>query len=245
MTATAFALCAASAVAQDLSLDEIVANHYEALGGLDQLKSVTTRQMTGVMSLPQGMEATFLLISKRPTKARMEFTLQGLTAVQAYDGETAWMVMPFMGQTEPEVMPPDLAEPMSEEADFDGPLVDYQEKGHQLELAGMEEVEGADTYKLKLTLTNGEVTYYFLDAEYFLPIKTTSQRTIQGADLDIATTLSDYKEVDGMMIPHSIAITGQGPGTQTLTINVIEHNVAIDDERFMMPKTEAVTDTTK
>lgn len=235
LTTVCAALGATGAIAQDLSLDEIMANHYEALGGLERIKSVTSRKMEGRMTIQQGMEASFTLISKRPMKARMEFTLQGMTGVQAYDGETAWMVMPFMGQTEPEVMPPDMADPMKEEADFDGPLVDYADKGHQLALVGMDDVEGARVYKLELTHKNGEVTYYYIDAEYFLPIKTESDRTIQGNQIHVETLLSDYKEVDGMMIPHSIQIL-QGPGSQTLTIERIEHNVEIDDAQFAMPK---------
>ncbi len=229
------ALCGPAALAQDLSLDEILKSHYEALGGLDNIRSITSRKMVGRMTLPQGMEATFTLLSKRPMKARMEFTLQGMTGVQAYDGETAWMLMPFMGQTEPEIMPPDMADPMKEEADFDGPLVDYAEKGHKLALLGMEEVEGAQTYKLELTHKNGEVTIFYLDAEYFLPIKSESDRTTQGMEMHVETVLSDYKEVDGMMIPHSIQIL-QGPGSQTLTIEQVEHNVEIDDAQFSMPK---------
>ena len=38
------------------------------------------------------------MIQKRPDMARLEFTVQGLTAVQAYDGKDAWQIMPFHGQ---------------------------------------------------------------------------------------------------------------------------------------------------
>ncbi len=229
--------------AQELSLDEVLANYYEAVGGVEKIKSINTMRVTGRMMLPQGMEATFQRLSMRPNKIRLEFTVQGITGIQAFDGETAWMLMPFMGQTDPEEMPPDMAERMREEADFDGPLMDHEAKGHQVELVGTEEVEGAQTYKLKVTLKHGEVTYSYLDSEYFLPIKTAEKRTIQGTELEMETILSDYKEVDGLMVPHSIQVMG-GPGAQALIIERVEINPELDDTEFAMPKPAAPKDTT-
>jgi len=235
LAVTALAVvCGPTAVAQDLSLEQIIDNHYEALGGLDKVKSVASRRMVGTMTMEPAGEAAFTLFSKRPSKARMEITAQGQTGIQAFDGETGWMFMPFMGQAAPEVMPPGMANSMREEADFDGPLVDYQEKGHSLTLIGFGDVEGTVTYELELTHRNGEVTTYHLNAESFLPMLTESNRTVQGTQLHVQTILSDYREVNGMMIPHSIQVI-QDMGSQTLTIELIEHNVEIDDALFVMP----------
>jgi outer membrane lipoprotein-sorting protein len=190
--------------------------------------------MVGSMTMEPAGEASFKLLSKRPLKARMEITTQGQTGVQAFDGETGWMFMPFMGQMAPEIMPPEMTNSMREEADFDGPLVDYQEKGHSLRLIGSGDVEGIPTYELELTHRNGEVTTYHLNAESFLPMLTESNRSVQGTQLHVQTILSDYREVEGMMIPHSIKVI-QDMGSQTLTIEQIELNVEIDDAQFTMP----------
>jgi hypothetical protein len=187
------------------------------------------------MTLGQGMEAPFIRVTARPKFVRLDFTLQGMTATQAYDGQTGWWFIPFMGQTAPEVMPADLAKSMDEEADFDGPLVGYKERGILVELAGQEQVEGTNTYKLKVTLKSGDVTYYFIDAEYWLPIRTQSKRTLQGRELDIVTTLGDYKPEGGLMVPHSIQVSGQGPGTQGFVIEKVEINPTVKDEDFKMP----------
>ncbi len=225
--------------AQDMSLEEILGNYYEASGGLETLKSIQSMTVTGKMTLGHGVEAPFTRYAKRPNMLRMDISVQGMTGVQAYDGETAWMLMPFMGQTAPEMMPADLASEMEQEADMDGPMVDYQEKGHQVELMGKDEAEGAEAYKLKLTLKNGEVTYYYLDAEYFLVIMTESKRTIQGTEVEYTTVLSDYKEVGGLMIPHSVEVRSQGPVGQTILIEQVELNPEIDDAKFAMPAGEA------
>ena len=228
------AVTAPAAIAQDLSLEQVIDNHYQALGGLDKVKSVASRRMVGTMTMQPAGEAAFTMLSKRPTKARMEITVQGQTGIQAFDGETGWMFMPFMGQTAPEVMPQDMAASMREEADFDGPLVDYREKGHSLTLIGMGDVEGTATYELELTHRNGEVTTYHLNAESFLPMLTESNRNVQGMQLHVQTVLSDYREVSGMMVPHSIQVI-QDMGSQTLTIELIEYNIEIDDALFVMP----------
>lgn len=230
------AALAAPARAQELTRDEVLKRHYEAQGGLEKMKAVETVKMTGRMLMGPGMEAAFVRLAKRPNRFRMEFTVQGMTGVQAYDGETAWMHLPFIGRAEPEVMPGDLAKQIIEDADIDGPLVDYEEKGHQVELVGKEDVEGSPAYKLKVTLKSGEVTYYYLDAEYFLPIKTASKRTIQGTEFNVETSLGDYREVGGLMMPFSIRVKGQGPAEQAIIVDAVELNVPVDDAQFKMPK---------
>jgi outer membrane lipoprotein-sorting protein len=223
-------------LAQEPSVDDVLSRYYEAAGGVERLKSVMTRKMTGRMQVGPGIEATFTMVAKRPAKMRMEFTVQGMTAVQAFDGEVGWMISPFMGQTEPEPMPADIVQTIREDADFDGPLVDYAAKGHSVEMGGKEDVQGTETYKLKLTLKDGQVTYYYLDSEYFLPIKTEARRTVQGMDINAETFMSDYKSVDGMMLPFSLQIMGQGPQAQTLSIENVEFNIDIDDKVFVMPE---------
>ncbi len=217
------------------TVDQIIAKYYEAAGGLDKFKAVNAMRITGRMTLGQGMEAPFTRLTKRPKMVRVDFTLQGMTATQAYDGQTAWMFVPFMGQTAAEVMPADLAKSMEEEADFDGPLVDYASRGIQVELAGDEQVEGTNAFKLKVTMKSGDVTYYFLDAEYYLPIRTEAKRTLQGREFNIATTLGDYKVEGGLLLPHSIQVSGQGPGTQAFVIEKVEINPSLKDEDFKMP----------
>ena len=103
--------------------------------------------------------------------------------------------MPMMGKKEPEVMGEDETKAAEEQADMDGPLMDYKEKGNKVELIGKEQVEGADAYKIKCTLKNGEERYIYLDAETYLDIKTEAKRTIRGSEVESESYLSDYKEV--------------------------------------------------
>jgi len=232
------AVLAAPAQAQDLTLDEVLNNYYEAIGGLDAWQSVESIKMTGKMMMGgMGIEAPFTVMSKRPNKARIEFVFQGMTGIQAYDGETAWQVMPFTGSTDPEEIPDDDAEDLWDQADVDGPLVGWEESGHTVELVGMEETEGTQAYKLKVTLNSGSVQYYFLDAEYFIPIRMEGVREQQGRTVEFETIVSDYKEVDGLMIAHSMEVRPKGaPAGQAVTMDLIELNVEMPDSLFVMPE---------
>jgi outer membrane lipoprotein-sorting protein len=220
--------------------DEIIAKNIQARGGLDKLKSVQTIKATATMAMGPGMEAPGLLIQKRGNLARLEFTVQGLTAVQAYDGKNAWQIMPFTGKKDPELMPADEAKEIEETADVDGPLVDYKSKGHQVELLGKEKVEGTDAYKLKVSLKNGDVLTVYIDADSFLTIKEETKRTVRGTEQVVEQSIGDYKDVNGLIIPFAMESGVKGSQErEKLTISKIELNVPADDSIFKMPAAPA------
>jgi len=228
------ALLAPAAMAQ--TVDEVIAKNIEAKGGMEKLKAMKTLRVTGKMMMGQGMEAPFTMMAKRPRMTRTEFVFAGMTGVQAYDGKNGWMVMPFMGKKDPEAMPEDQAKLMEEQADIDGPLVDWKEKGHKVELLGKEQVEGADAYKVKVTKKNGDVSTIFIDAESHLEIKSEGKRKIRGTEYEGETVLGEYKEVEGMMMAHSMESGAKGsPQRQKMVIEKIEVNPALADTLFLMP----------
>jgi outer membrane lipoprotein-sorting protein len=234
LTVAAAILAATPAAAQPA--DEIIAKNLAAKGGLEKLKAVNTIRMTGRMTFGPGIEAPIVLEIKRPKSMRMDLTIQGMTGSQAYDGASGWSLMPFGGSKVPQQMTAEEATLAEEQADIDGPLIDYKAKGNTVELLGKEKVEGAEAYKLKVTLKNGVVRTMYIDAEHFLEIKEESKRTIRGTEMEMETIVGDYKEVNGLMLPHSVDAGAKGsPQRQKLVIEKIEINVPIDDARFKMP----------
>jgi outer membrane lipoprotein-sorting protein len=232
----AIGLLAMPAEAQ--TLEEVMDSYYEAIGGIDAWKAVKSMKFSGTLSM-QGMAIPYTMTFMRPKMVRREFTVQGMTGIQAYDGTTAWQMLPFMGQTSPEVMPPDQAESMAEDADIGGALFEWDTKGSQLELVGKEEVEGTEAFKLKLTTANGDVEYYYLDAGVFLPIKVEGSEERQGAVVPFEVIIGDYKEVNGLMIGHSRENRSQMiPGGQTITMDKVEIDIEIDASIFAMPEEE-------
>jgi outer membrane lipoprotein-sorting protein len=225
-----------SAAAWAQTADEIIAKHEKAMGGKDKIKAVQTERVTGKMVMGQGMEAPFTMEMARPNKMRMEFTLQGMTGVQAFDGKNGWSVMPFMGKTDPEAAPEEEAKKMQEQASMDGLLMDYKDFGRTVEMVGKEDLEGTPVYKLKVTQKSGDVAYLYIDAEQYMLLKQTGKTKVRGQEIESETVFSNFKTVDGLIFPYSIEQKAAGmPGGMTMTVSKIELNPGVADSRFTMP----------
>lgn len=228
-----FALIALSTGAQ--TVDEVIAKNIQAEGGLAKLGSVQTLRTSGKM-IVQSFEVRFVEVAKRSDKVREEMTVQGMSQVRAYDGTTAWQINPFEGRRDPELLSADDSKDLQIDADIDGPLVNYKEKGYKAELVGHDSVEGTDCYKIKLTLKNGDIRYYYLDTDSFLELKLETQTSIRGSIQENETFYGDYEEVNGIYYPFAFE-TGQKGGTDRVkfTVEKIEQNVPLDDSLFSMP----------
>jgi outer membrane lipoprotein-sorting protein len=235
------ALCLAAAAVIALpaaaqTIDEIIAKSIEARGGEAKLRAVKSVRMTGHIEVGPGMIAPMSLVVKRPGMVRMEFTLQGMTAIQAYDGKAGWDVMPFQGKKDAEPMAADDVKEMADQADLDGPLMDYKAKGHSVEYLGKEKVEGSDAYKLKITKKNGNVETTFIDADSGLEVKTIAKITQQGNEVEAESTYSDFRNVDGLILPFSIEQGRVGsPQKAKITMEKVEINPDLSDAQFQMP----------
>ena len=227
-------LCAVSMSAADLTVDQILAKNAEAKGGLDKLRAVQSIRFAGKINLG-GLEAPVTLVKKRPEQMRIDFTVQGMTGTQAYDGKGGWMVMPFMGKKDAEAMSGDMLKEVKDMADFDGPFIDPDKKGYKIELLGKADIEGTPAYKLKL-VRDGQESIIYLDAESFLEIKAEAKRKIQGQEVEGETTYGNYQEFGGLLFPMSIEMKAKGmPGGQTITFEKVELNPTVAGETFTMP----------
>jgi hypothetical protein len=228
----------AAAMAQDL--DEILARYYQARGGMDRLLAVNSIRYSGFMTVGTEMNAPMSVEQKRPNFMRLEFTLQGLTAVQAYDGKTGWIVMPFMGRTEPKLMSSEELQAAIEQADFDGPLVNYRQKGHRIELTGKETIDGKAAYKLKVSLKGAGTYHLYLDASSFLPFKEIRRRTYQEMEREMQTVIGDYRTVSGLVIAHSTETSARGTAfRQKVVITRVEINPTLPNSLFAIPRATA------
>jgi len=217
--------------------DELVNKNIEAKGGIDKIKAVKTVRMTGRVVFPGGFVANAGEENMRPNLLRETFSLQGMTGVQAYDGATGWQIQPFGGKKDPQFMGEDDLRDLIIDSDIDGPLVDYQAKGNKVEYMGHGVVDGDDALRLKVTLKDGDIVYYFLDPDTFLEIRKETQEFIRGSVKESASEVGAYKPVAGVMYPYSIS---SGPKNdpsswQTITMDRIEVNVPLENADFAVP----------
>jgi len=220
--------------------EEIINNYIKTIGGMDKIQAVKTLRRTGKFIGGGGFEAAILEENKRQKMVRQEFSIQGMTGINAYNGQAGWKIEPWQGKKDVEPLGEEEMKQIIEDSDFDGPLVNYQQKGNKVEFVGMDQVEGTDAYKLKVTLASGDVRYYYMDTDYFVPIKIDTKRMIRGAEREYETTLGDYKEVNGWYLPHSVETNLKGSqDKQKVAYEKIEANVPIDDARFQVPTAAA------
>jgi len=217
--------------------EELVAKNIQARGGLEKLRAIQTLRMSGRLQ-----EGSFMAQlgqdAKAPDLLRQVITLQGMNMIQAYDGTSGWQISPFSGRKDPELVGEEELRGLQEEADFYGPLVDYQAKGNTIEYLGHDTVDGDDAFRLKVTLKNGDIVYYYLDPETFLEIRVEKQMFIHGSVRESYTEMGAYKLVAGVYFPFSL-VSGspRNPGGGAkITIDKIEANVPMDAAEFKMPK---------
>jgi len=218
--------------------DEVINNYVTAIGGMDKINSINTAKMTGKFSAGS-MDINFVRYYKRPTKMKMEMTIQGMTMIQAYDGTSAWMLNPFQGSREPEKMSEVDSKEVKNNADLEGNIVNYQQKGGKVEFIAKEDMEGTEVYKIKLTDKDGDVTYYFFDVQSYLLLKETSKRKMGEKEASVDVIYGNYKATDGFLYPMSVEILAPDSpmgGSQKAVIEKIEYNVSLDDSMFPMPE---------
>jgi outer membrane lipoprotein-sorting protein len=219
------------------TVDEIVKKALDARGGVEKIKAIRSERISGHVSFPQGTEGTFVVELKRPLKMRAEISIEGQKIIRVYDGKLAgWMINPFTENKDVQPLPSEELKSISDESDFDGPLVDYKSKGNQIELAGKETLDDKPVYRLKLTNKNGNIRFYFIDASSFLLLKWEGLQKTGDQELPWESYFSDFREVQGLK--YAFRIDLGSPGTdikQTLTVEKIEIDLPIDDSRFGKP----------
>lgn len=136
----------------------------------------------------------------------------------------------------PKPLPDEVVMDAGEQADIDGPLVDWKSKGHQIELVGCEVVDGREIYKLKLTLKSGGVLFSYLDVKSMYLIRTESTRQVRGRPIRIETTFGDYRKTGGILFPHLVEVRAAGrPQVLRLMVDKVEVNPPLSEARFAPP----------
>jgi len=227
-----------SSLAHAIDADELIAKNIEARGGIAAMKALQSVHLVGKFRGGGGFEADFAQKISRPGLVRNEFSLQGMTQIQAYDGQQAWQISPFGGRKDPEKLPEDMARIFSVSADLDGPLVDYAAKGHKVTYLGTEDVDGTLAHKLRVVLKDGNEIVYFFDPDHFLEIRTQNKQFIRGSEQESETDLGDYEKFGGVYFATAIDSGAKGSSSDEkgkIEVTSLEVNVPLDAAQFAFP----------
>ena len=234
--ATLFAVTLAVPATPPPTVDKIVADYVAARGGLTKIRALKTLRQTGRIFEGQGREALVVREVKPPGRIRVQFTIQGVTAVFASNGTTGWKVSPFEDDMQIKDLPNEVTSEAMDQTDIEGPLVDWKAKGHTVEFAGKDTVNGLPAYKLKITLKSGAVRTSYIDAASHYEVRVDSTRLVKGLDLKVETTFSDHKKTGGVLFPRRIEIAAEGrPQHARVVVDKVEVNPALSDALFERP----------
>ena len=218
------------------TVDKIVADYVTARGGLAKLRAIKTLRQTGRIFEGQGREALVVREVKPPGRIRVQFTIQGVTAVFASNGKTGWKVSPFEDDMQLKDLPDEVTSEAMDQTDLEGPLVDWKVKGHTIEFAGNETVNGRATYKLKVTLNSGAVRTSYIDVASHFEVRVDSTRQVKGLNLKIETTFTDHQTTGGVLFPRRIEIAAEGrPQRARVVVDKVEVNPVLSDALFERP----------
>ncbi len=207
--------------------DEIIAKNQEAMGGTAKLTALNSVKMSGSMSA-QGQDFPITITKSHLKGMRVDLDIMGQACYQIITPEKGSMFFPIQGMTEPKEMDADALKSGQSQLDLQGSLTNYKEKGKKVELIGKEKVDGADAFKLKLTDKDGRTTDYFVDAKTYRVVKTAGKASMNGQEMDIETSFSDFKQnADGYWFPYTMT-TQNGP----MTFEKIETNIKVDESIF-------------
>ena len=215
------------------TVDEIIQQHGNVMGGLDNVNKLQSLKKTGTITL-QGAEfpITVQVINNKAMRSDIDVLGQKITI--CYKDGKGWTINPFAGiSTATDVAGVELAEYKSQTM-IASQLMDYKTRGHQVELLGKETMDSITAYKIKLiNHESGKITYYFIDSSTFLLIKliTTMQDNV-GDETEVVTTFSDLKDIGGFKFNMTQTQTINGQPYRNLKFQTVELNVSIDEKIF-------------
>jgi hypothetical protein len=219
--------------AQEAKLDDILSAYYKAIG-IEKMKDWQTVTGTGKL-IGQGMENLVKFYIKRPEKIRVEVEVQGNKMIQVFDGKQGWSIISWSGSSDPQDMTADDIKGMKDQADFEGALYNWKEKGHKAELIGKEDFEGSAVYKIKLTKADGDIETWFIDAENYVPLKMAATVKIQGNEIESECYFSNYSEFNGVLMAKTNINKYKSQTVSTMQLDKMEVNLPVSDSLFVKP----------
>ena len=219
------------------TVDDIVSRYIDARGGYDRLKAIQTIKITRTVATPFS-DIKVTVYKKRPQLFRADqgpaggaTTARGVNEQDAWDTAAGGKIVTRAAK--------EAAETRELDADFDGLLVDWKQKGHTVTYEGKVPLPGGEAHRLKVVTKGGTERTIFLDAQTFLERRHTGVLSLpNNRRFDVTIDFSNWKDVKGVKFPFDIneERTGREPVQSFVTYTEeIEVNVPIDDALFATP----------
>lgn len=219
----------ANEVPAGITADAVISDYISAIGGKETLMNVKTIVSTMGMDL-MGQKATVVEKKKAPGMYMTDIQAMGMTMQKiTMNADGVTMAGPQGAQS---FSPGDKEyESMKGQAEM-FPQLNYGE-GYTLELKGKEDVEGQVAYKILVTNPDGDKSTEYYSATNNLLIRSITSQEANGQTQTVTADYTEYKEVNGVFLPHTVTITGAAPFPMKMVAESIEINTPVPNTEFM------------
>ena len=210
---------------------EIIEMNIKARGGKEKILSLKNMKMECI-SNRQGMEFPLTLTFSHKQGFRMDMQIMGMDCFMLINNKAAYSYFPMRGQASPEAMPDEAHKAMIARLDIHGDFIDYESKGISFSVLPEEKLDERVCYVLLSKSKEGKEKTIYLDKETKLIVKEISKTEVEGEEKEVAATYSDYKTIDGFVLPMAMTSPMQGD----LKVSKYTINAELKAEMFELKK---------
>lgn len=208
--------------------------HAEAMGGRERIDALKTLKATGVTRNERG-DLKFVLWAGRPNKIRTELTSGTRTIAQAWGGgeEEPWSADSESRRVT--IMNGEGADAFKVESEFDDPLIAGKDRKVSLDYVGEVTQDGRELLKVVVTQNFSQTSFIYLDPASYLIVRRDVVRRRQGVEIVLRTDYSDFRAVEGVLLPHRLSVLKNGKRLHETVIDRVEANVKLPVSLFTVP----------
>jgi outer membrane lipoprotein-sorting protein len=221
------------------TVDEVIERHTIAMGGRAAIEAIQSIDFDLHITDPK-FEVEGNYFAARPGKMRIDVNAGGEHVfTEAFDGQQGWQ---WEGKgTAQKAATEEATAALRHGVELPGKLFGLHElkaRGHRIELAGRENIDGIQYYVLRLTLSDGYATTLYVDPKTWL---ITRRRDVRPLHVDVdptPTTIehrnSDFRTVAGVKFAFASSETDlqSGKVLETAVIRGVKVNPALAPSIF-------------
>tara|TARA_B100000035_G_scaffold119209_1_gene101123 strand:- start:901 stop:3024 length:2124 start_codon:yes stop_codon:yes gene_type:complete len=215
-------------VSTDVSAEGIVTNYINSIGGRDRLEKVESIEISGNANL--NMQGQSFVLEFYSLKNNQNQSLATVTAGGMMVQKSVFNKYQGYNEVNGQRMP--LTDSELESAIIDSAL--FSELNYDfstIELIGTSVVNDEKVYEIKIT--DNKTEYYSIESG--LKVKEIETTEVEGNQIVVETTVNEYEEVDGVLIPSEINQVTPAlpiPGGITIKFSKIKLDVKTSDSDF-------------
>ena len=212
-------------IPEGINATSIMVSYIEAIGGKDAVDGVKTLLFSAEMTIEGApFKPTAIRKSMAPNKSSTEIIVPGMGTMmkEKFDGESGYSEQ---GGMKNPMSKEDIDNKSSEKVLF--PELHYT--SDDIELISLSDIDGKEVYKIKVNGSEESFRYY--DANSGLLARVEESQEAQGQSMTSITVHSDYREVNGILIPFSQKVT-VGPQILLFDAKEVLINSGVTEEDF-------------